>query len=327
MLRTFVTNWLVTDPKYYTDELHSERSRVKNYHSNDNFIYFLGGRYSITKAKPIVVLLLLLIIAPAILFWIFLSSYLSSNYPSLLALFTYFWFLSISFFIRASTHDLGILPRNIHLPQKPRNNQIIDPPEEYFNSISLPYINSKDYPGVIIKYCSTCHIWRPPRSSHCAICDVCVLSHDHHCVFLNSCVGYRNYTYFIWFLLSITITCGFLILTTSLNLFTQGNIKSTIKSNPVSLLLFIYSLLGLWYPLLLLLFHIFLTSQNLTTREYLNNVRADPNFEHVYSMGILQNLYVNWLGKPRGASFVRLTEIYKPGDVRFRKIDPLRSFG
>lgn len=53
-----------------------------------------------------------------------------------------------------------------------------------------------------VKYCPTCHIWRPPRTSHCPSCEHCVQKFDHHCPWIGNCVGKRNYRYFLSFLLS-----------------------------------------------------------------------------------------------------------------------------
>lgn len=43
-------------------------------------------------------------------------------------------------------------------------------------------------------------------SKHCRFCDKCVLRFDHHCKWLNNCVGAQNYPYFI---LSIVATLCF----------------------------------------------------------------------------------------------------------------------
>jgi len=45
-------------------------------------------------------------------------------------------------------------------------------------------------------WCRWCHMVQPPRAKHCRDCDCCVLLEDHHCPFLNNCIGQRNYLYF-----------------------------------------------------------------------------------------------------------------------------------
>jgi hypothetical protein len=52
----------------------------------------------------------------------------------------------------------------------------------------------------VFTWCKTCHIWRPPKAHHCSECGHCVLGYDHHCPFVNNCVGVRNHFYFLSFL-------------------------------------------------------------------------------------------------------------------------------
>lgn len=100
----------------------------------------------------------------------------------------------------------------------------------------------------------------------------------------------------------------------------------------------IYSCLAICYPGLLLAFHIFLTSQNITTREYLNFVYKKPSkstdggdgtrgFVNVYNThSIWENLYINWLGKSNGVSLTFPRDYYHQGDIRFANIEPLGTF-
>lgn len=65
-----------------------------------------------------------------------------------------------------------------------------------------PYDHVNYHPAVP---CRTCHFNKPARSKHCSICKRCVSRMDHHCIFINGCVGYGNMHWFMLLLLSTTV--------------------------------------------------------------------------------------------------------------------------
>ena len=108
-----------------------------------------------------------------------------------------FYIIQIYSTIKGGCTDPGILPR--------QNADI------YYttNKASLKYLLN----GHIIKlnYCYSCSLFRPPRTSHCAICDNCVERFDHHCLWLGTCIGKRNYKYFYFLIGSLNLNAIFQI--------------------------------------------------------------------------------------------------------------------
>lgn len=322
--------WIIADPNNIAID---GETNYRNYQAQKfdiKFIYLFGGRLRVVKLAPIGVFVAASIIALGILFWTLESRWVWNNIlPALVIVFSYCWFITITMFTQVATQDPGILPRNVHMPYDLRLEKLNNPPE-YFSAISLPTYRDSHH-GVAVKYCPTCHIWRPPRTSHCGVCNACVVNQDHHCIYINNCVGLRNYKYFLWFVLGATVSAIMLVVECFVHLFFYRIVDSEITSfrqsisqDPGTFVLLLLSLLSLLYPCLVLMVHLVLTLRNLSTREYLNNVRHDDNWKNVFDTGsILKNLYINWIGKSRGNSYVRLREHYTPGDVRMESIEPL----
>ncbi|XP_021938661.1 palmitoyltransferase ZDHHC15-like isoform X4 [Zootermopsis nevadensis] len=65
-----------------------------------------------------------------------------------------------------------------------------------------------------IRYCEKCQHVKPDRAHHCSVCGECVLKMDHHCPWVNNCVAFTNYKFFILFLGYALLYCLFIAFTT-----------------------------------------------------------------------------------------------------------------
>ncbi|KAJ7976511.1 S-acyltransferase [Quillaja saponaria] len=202
-------------------------------------------------------------------------------------------FLDFTFLFLTSGRDPGIIPRN---SQPPETDEVFDRNTssiEWVNktpSLKIPRMKDVLVNGhtVKVKFCDTCLLYRPPRASHCSICNNCVQKFDHHCPWVGQCIGIRNYPFFILFISSSTLLCMYVFAFSWVNVLRQkGNLWSTLSSDALSVVLIVYCFIAVWFVGGLTVFHLYLISTNQTTYENFR-YRYDKK-ENPYTRGIMGN--------------------------------------
>ena len=72
-------------------------------------------------------------------------------------------------------------------------------------------------------YCTECNHGVHSNTKHCNRCGICVDGFDHHCVWLNVCIGKRNYKLFISTVLSSCMSLAYIITMQSLAFGNEAN--------------------------------------------------------------------------------------------------------
>ena len=80
-----------------------------------------------------------------------------------------------------------------------------------------------------LKYCEGCMIFRPPHTFHCGICNNCVIGFDHHCTWLGTCVGRRNYRHFLLFVTSVVLLSLHVCICSCMGLYYQKKLTDEMK--------------------------------------------------------------------------------------------------
>uniref|UniRef100_A0A804MV07 S-acyltransferase n=1 Tax=Zea mays TaxID=4577 RepID=A0A804MV07_MAIZE len=193
--------------------------------------------------------------------------------------------------VLTSGRDPGIIPRNARPPEPDSfattTTEMSSGSPATGASWSLPptrdvYVNGV---AVKVKYCHTCMLYRPPRCSHCSVCNNCVERFDHHCPWVGQCIGRRNYRFFFLFIASTTFLClyvfGFCWVDLLLTSRRRGGvgIGRAVAESPVSGCLIAYTFVTAWFVGGLTAFHSYLVCTNQTTYEnfrYRYERKANP---------------------------------------------------
>ncbi|XP_043368174.1 palmitoyltransferase ZDHHC14 isoform X10 [Dermochelys coriacea] len=144
--------------------------------------FFCNGRIMMARQTGVFYLTLVLILVTSGLFFAFDCPYLSEKItPAIPAIGGILFFFVMGTLLRTSFSDPGVLPRATPDEAADLERQIGNTEDIANGSSSGGYRPPPRTKEVIIngqtvklKYCFTCKIFRPPRASHCSLCDNCV---------------------------------------------------------------------------------------------------------------------------------------------------------
>uniref|UniRef100_A0A7S3CV07 Palmitoyltransferase n=1 Tax=Palpitomonas bilix TaxID=652834 RepID=A0A7S3CV07_9EUKA len=248
--------------------------------------FMCGGRCISGPDRYRTAITFFLIFIPAALFYIFETIPVYDHYglPPLIIYAVLFVPCLLLLFLTACT-DPGIVPR-------------FSRPGEDIDSMSADRKKGRDttYGRFIVrlKYCDTCHFYRPHRVHHCNTCDTCVERFDHHCPWVGNCIGRRNYRFFYTFVCFLSVFDVYNIVYSFLALY--GIVRdemnkgeggggeawiNAIAANPVSLVIMVYAFVLFFFVFGLCGFHSYLIVHNKTTYEHIKKTfkNANPYYE------------------------------------------------
>lgn len=232
------------------------------------------GRVMMARQKGVFYLTLFLIMGTCSLFFAFECPYLAVHLSAAIPVFAVVLFLFVmAMLLRTSFSDPGVLPRAL-----PEEANFIEMEIEAANGNvpagqrPPPRIRNVQINNQIVKlkYCYTCKIFRPPRASHCSICDNCVDRFDHHCPWVGNCVGKRNYRYFYLFTLSLSLLTIYIFTFDIVHVVLRSvdsGFVNTLKETPGTVVEVLVCFFTLWSVVGLTGFHTYLISLNQTTNE------------------------------------------------------------
>ncbi|KAM9117434.1 palmitoyltransferase ZDHHC12 isoform 2-T2 [Pangshura tecta] len=135
---------------------------------------------------------------------------------------------------------------------------------------------------------------QPMRAKHCQLCRHCVRRYDHHCPWIENCVGERNHPLFIVYLAVQLVVLLWSFHVAWSGLYFQQSWE-WLQHNIFLLLSFLVIAIFTIVVLLLLVSHLYLVSCNTTTWEFMSHHRISYlrhcDSENPFDQGVILNLW------------------------------------
>lgn len=112
--------------------------------------------------------------------------------------------LAVIAHFKAMTTDPGAVPPDAK-PLKEEEEE--EKQDEYERLLPEDPLQPPPKPRKGHRLCRRCKSYKPQRAHHCSVCRRCIIKMDHHCPWVNNCVGIGNHKFFLLFVFYTFLSC------------------------------------------------------------------------------------------------------------------------
>lgn len=264
-----------------------------------NLVFFCNGRLVAGPHWHSLLGTATLIIVPNVLYLAFVA-WEALRPRTTAAIFAVAAFLAIFSLLQlflTGCKDPGVIPR------QPPPSMGADAPIR-----SLPRTREVSVPStgrsVTVRWNDSTNFYQPPRAHHCSVNDDCIERFDHHCPWVGTTIGRRNYRNFLLFVYGSAVMCTFVFVTCIIKIelarrhvrdrgaSSAEEVRQAMRESPVALAVMGIAFFGLLFTATLGGFHAYLISTNQTTYE---NFRYNfDSSNNPYNRGLMRNCLEVW---------------------------------
>jgi palmitoyltransferase len=146
----------------------------------------------------------------------------------------------------------------------------VDPTDEVVRQERYCKLTEQEFPEYMYEYfCHLCNTHVNGQTKHCGACQRCCANFDHHCVWVNNCIGGKNYAYFFTMIVLLFVHTSLIVAINSYFLYKTNTLPYYECKEGILIASMACNVLATVFVSYLIIYHIWLFFKGKTTYQHI----------------------------------------------------------